>query len=185
MLEIEYKILIKSPDQIIRLLKKNNFIMHTGRTHEMSTMFDNPDGLMQKTDGRIRVRKSGENVEFCYKKPITREGIKKEIEYEVIVSDYRILVDILQAMDYYETTSYERYRTEFRKGGVKATIDEYPFATYLEVEGDEQDITEEVKALGLNPGDNLTDSCDTLFQQWRKAHGLGFKPHMRFVDYNK
>ena len=87
-------------------------------------------------------------------------------------------------MEFTPTTSYERYRTTLTNK-VKATIDEYPFTTFLEIEGDEDEIKRVAGELKLDLKDNLTDPCDTLFQKWRKKMGLDFKPHMLFDDYDK
>ena len=185
MIEIEHKyVLVNKKDVISRLLRMG-FVLQKPRTYELSEMFDNKDSLMQKTDGRIRVRKSGEEVEFCYKKPILRKGIKKEIEYEILVNSYTELVKIIKKMGFSKTTSYERYRTLYKKQKVKATIDEYPFSLFLEIEGSEKIVAKIAKKLGFEYKKNLTDSCDTLFTKWRKKHGLKPTGHMKFSNYNK
>ncbi len=148
-------------------------------------MYDNPQQLMKITDGRVRVRITGRKCEFSYKKPITRDGIKKEEEFEVLVSNPFILEKILERMEFKPASSYERYRTELKKGDIKVTIDEYPFSSYLEIEGREEEIKKIAKKLGFSLKDNLTDSCDTLFQKWRQERGLPFRPHMRFEDYDR
>ena len=57
---------------------------------------------------------------------------------------------------------------------------------YEELKGKlENKIIEIASKLNLNLKKNLTDACDTLFQEWRKERGLPFKPHMRFEDYDK
>ena len=56
---------------------------------------------------------------------------------------------------------------------------------FIEIEGEENKIIEIASKLNLNLKKNLTDACDTLFQQWRKERGLPFKPHMKFEDYDK
>ncbi len=75
-------------------------------------MYDSPSQIMQITDGRIRLRKSGEDTILTYKKPLSRKGIKKEIEYETKVSDFNIMEKIFGMMEFTKTTSYERYRTK-------------------------------------------------------------------------
>lgn len=183
MIEIEYKFPVDDLKKIHNTIVSNGYKIAKDRRYEISIMYDNESGLMQKTNGRIRLRKSGDEAEFCYKKPISDKNIKKEIEYEVEVSDFDTLKKIISEMQFFESSSYERYRTEYRKGEVKVTIDEYPFGSYVEIEGEENKILEEAKDLGFDLSENQTEPCDTLFLKWRKAHGLGFKPHMRFEDY--
>lgn len=189
MVEIEFKFQIKAQDikKFIKRLKQLGGIVIKKRTCEKTIMYDNPQQIMQKTDGRIRLRISGKKCEFSYKKPLTRKGIKKEIEYEVEVSNFHIVEKILSMMKFTPVTSYERYRTtlQSKDKDIKVTIDEYPFANFVEIEGAEKKINELIQKLPFSFKDNLTESCDTLFQQWRKAKGLPFKPHMLFQDYNK
>lgn len=186
MIEIELKFQIEKKDirKIIESLKNLGYVLEIQRIYEKTVMYDNPQGVMQTTNGRIRLRASGKKYELCYKKPIPREGIKTEIEYEIEVSDFETTEKILEMMEFTPTTSYERHRTVL-VGAVKITIDEYPFSSFIEIEGEEEDIKKVALDLGFNIKDNLTDPCDTLFQKWRKEQGLPFKPHMLFKDYDK
>lgn len=188
MIEIELKFpLGKSGiEPLVEKLKKAGYTTF-GRCYEKTVMYDNQDQLMQKTDGRVRLRASGDTFELCYKKPITRHGIKKELEHEVTVSNFETSEKILEAMDFTPTTSYERYRTTLKNqdGNIKVTIDEYPFSSFIEIEGDEDTIKAVAKQFGLDIKNNLTKPCDTLFQDWRKKKGLPFKPHMLFADYDR
>lgn len=185
MIEIELKFEIKDLAGIRDKLGNIKTKEVRTRTHELSVMYDNAEGLMEKTDGRIRLRQSGEQVEFCYKKPLTREGIKKEIEYEVSVSSFSEMEKILQEMGFVPVSSYERYRTEYALEKVKITLDEYPFATFVELEGEEKKIKELAEKLGFELKDNLTDSCDTLFTKWRQKQGLPPVDQMTFKDFDK
>jgi adenylate cyclase class 2 len=185
MMEVELKFQIVDFQNLLKKIEKEKFKMTMPETHELSIMYDNGEGLMHKTDGRIRVRKSGDKIEFCYKKPITREGVKKEIEYEVVVSDFDNLTKIISEMGFASTTSYERYRTEFFKEKIKITLDRYPFANFIEIEGNEDDIWEVAKKLDLKKENNLTQSCDTLFTKWRESKSLKPIAHMKFENFDK
>ena len=182
--ELKFPIDKRKIKRIIRLLKRMGF--NGGRrVYEKTVMYDNDRQIMQTTDGRIRLRVSDDSVELSYKKPLSRKNIKREVEYEVEVSNFQTTEKILAMMGFVPTTSYERYRTTFTKGEIKVTIDEYPFANFLEIEGKKEKIKNLALELGFLLRANLTDPCDTLFQKWRKEKGLDFKPHMRFEDYDK
>lgn len=186
--EIELKFTIPKNKiaSLIKTLKRKNFIPK-GRVYEKTVMYDNPQSLMKTTDGRMRLRISGKKCEFSYKKPITREGIKKELEYETEISNFDQAQKILEMMEFTPTTSYERYRTilKSKNNQIKITIDEFPFENFIEIEGKEGKIKKIAQELSFPIEENLTDSCDTLFQKWRKERGLGFKPNMQFSDYDK
>jgi len=186
MTEIELKFRINKKDikKITNILENIGYEF-LGRKYEKTTMYDNNLEIMKKTDGRVRIRISGDKCEFSYKKPITRKGIKKEIEYEVNVSGHKNIEKILKRMEFQPTTSYERFRTTISKNGIKVTIDEFPFDNFIEIEGGEKEIVNLAKKLGLQMENNITKSCDTIFQEWRKKQGLIFKPHMLFDSYDK
>ena len=187
MIEIELKFLINQT-QISDLSTKLvgiGFVLNKPRTYEISIMYDNERGTMQHTDGRIRLRRSVDRVELAYKKPLSREKIKKEIEDQIVVSSFEETQKILEAMGFFPTTSYERYRTEYVLDKTKITFDEYPFVSFIEIEGEEKDIVEWANQLDLKLANNLTDSCDTLFTKWRGQKGLSPKPHMKFDDYDR
>lgn len=187
MIEIEYKFEISS-DGITDIRSKLldlHFEERLPRTHELTVMYDNPQEMMQITDGRVRLRKTGDKTQISYKKPLTREGVKREIEHQTDVGDFGVMEEILEAMDFRRKSSYERYRTIFHSGNVEVMIDEFPFATYLEIEGPDDEIRDVAKDLDLDTNNNLTDSCDTLFTQWREARDLKPTLHMTFSNYDK
>lgn len=189
MIEIELKFEIKRKDikRLFSLLQKMDYLVVAKRAYEKTVMYDNHGGLMQITDGRVRLCLGGEECKLSYKKPISRDSIKKEIEYEIEVSDFETTEKILEELGFLPVSSYERYRTLFKSaaGDTKVTIDEYPFASFLEIEGKEEEIKKLASALNLSLGSSLSDPCDTLFQKWRAKRGLSFKPHMMFKDYDK
>ena len=188
MIEIELKIPIEE-SEISPLLQKiaNLPEFKSGeRLYEKNVMYDNPNELMIKTDGRIRLRQTGEKVELCYKKPLKDEsGIKKEIEYEVNTTSFEITEKILNMMEFTPFSSYDRYRTKIKGMDTIITIDEYPFQSFVEVEGAEIDIRKVALLLGLNIGNNTNLPCDTLFTEWRKSRNLPIKYNMTFADYDK
>lgn len=184
-IETELKFKIANLKSFKKRLISCGYQMIRPRTYELSVMYDNRSGLMQQTNGRIRLRQSGELVELAYKRPIPSKGIKQEIEHEVIISKLDTMQDILNAMGFNETTSYERYRTTYTKDNLKLTIDEYPFANFLEIEGNRNSILVHAVSLGFPLAENLTDPCDTLFTRWRESRGLKPVKHMRFDDYKQ
>jgi len=187
-IEIEYKFWVKNKQNLIKKLDKMTTAKKP-RQYQKSVMYDNPQAIMQKTNGRIRVRTFGNSGEkaLTYKKPISsKNGAKREIEYEIFFKNPNNQIEkILEAMEFRATTSYERYQTKWEIDGVEITLDEYPFADIIEIEGKIQKIKKLAKDLGFNIKDGLTKPVDTLFQEWRKERELSFKPHMRFDDFDK
>jgi adenylate cyclase class 2 len=152
-------------------------------------MFDNPQNLMQITNGRVRVRYVGEQGEkiLTYKRPIkSKNGAKREIEYEIEFKDKSEQTEnILKLMEFSPVSSYERFQTKWQIGGVKVTLDEYPYANFIEIEGAFSKIKKLTQDLGFKIKESLTKPVDTLFKEWRESKGLPFKAHMKFDDFNK
>ncbi len=88
-------------------------------------------------------------------------------------------------MGFHRTTSYEKYRTSFNYNGVKIEVDEYPFATFVEIEGKEDIVKKTAIDIGFDLSKSLIKPCDTLFTEWRAKKGLSMKLHMLFGDYDK
>ena len=187
-IEVEYKFRVEDKKTLVASLDEKTKDKKE-REYQSNVMFDNPQELMQKTDGRVRVRILGEsgNKALTYKKPLPSEnGAKREIEYEVEFTDTTGQIEkLLEAMDFTPSTSYERYRTEWKTGNVHVTLDEYPYSDFIEIEGPKDEIETIAKNFGFDISKGLTKPVDTLFQEWRKERGLDFKPHMRFNDFDK
>lgn len=187
MAEIEYKFLLQTDIKSFRsLLKKLGYIIDR-RAFERTVMYDNDQSLMQTTNGRIRLRKHGSHVSLSYKRPLpTKPGQpKKEIEYESQVSSFGQTARILEQMGYHPSSSYEKYRTKFHRDKFVLTIDEYPHATYIEIEGEPQAITAAAKELCFDLKMHLSKPADTLFNEWRGERNLPEKMHLNFQDYDQ
>lgn len=180
-IEIELKFLLE--ESLEDFIKKFN--IEPNRVYQKTVMFDNDHDLMQKTNGRIRLRQNGEKTSLSYKRPLPSEAVKKEIEWETCIDNWQTGEELLRAMGFHETTSYEKYRTSFDFNGSKIEIDEYPFANFVEIEGDEANVKEIAQSIGFDLSKALTKACDTLFTEWRASRGLPMKPHMMFQDYDK
>ncbi len=189
-IETEYKFFIADKKEVIgklNAIKKADY-MHL---FQKTSMYDNKERLMQKTDGRIRVRvlKIGKEIKksLSYKKPLSsKNGAKREIEYEIFFSDNDQNIEkIINKMGFNLASSYERYQSLWVFNDSKITLDEYPFANVLEIEGDYNKIIKIVNRLELNIEKSLTDPIDTLFNKWRKKQGLPFTKFMHFKDFNK
>lgn len=187
-IELEYKFWVSDKEGLMDALNKDA-LLKKDRCYQNNIMFDNPAGLMQLTDGRVRVRTTGGAGEkvLTYKKPLpSQNGAKREIEYEISFVDSEGKIEkILEAMEFFPTTSYERHQTKWEMNGAYITLDEYPYADIIEIEGGANEIESAAYKLGFDIKQGLTKPVDTLFQEWRKERGLPMKSHMRFDDFDK
>ena len=180
-IETELKFLLEIP--VKDFISRIN--ISAERVYQKTVMFDNAEGLMQKTNGRIRLRKTDNKISISYKLPLSTKTAKKEIEWETTIDSWQVGEELLKAMGFHQTTAYEKYRTSFIYDGATVEIDEYPFSNFVEIEGDEENIKKIALKLGFDLTKSLTNACDTLFAEWRLQKGLPIKSIMMFEDYNK
>ena len=164
--EIELKFEVKDYlNTIQKLMKVSKF---KASAYEITVMYDEGKKLFDK-DARLRLRKKvdiindKEATEISYKKPLTREGIKIEEEYETSVGNFDEMEQIFANIGFTRVSSYERIRDTFEKNGMKITIDSFPFGDYLEVEGDLNNIQEFAKEFGFDMKENITKSFDDIY----------------------
>lgn len=185
--EIELKFEIKSGDVAKYYLSFLTKFFHRFSGYEKNEMYD-LDNLLDKDDARLRLRKTtrldggGETVKLTYKKPLTRKGIKVEIEHETGIESYDNMLEILKAIGFCRKSSYEKFRHSFSHEKELIEIDVYPFATFVEIEGRKKEIVKLAEELGFKLDDNLTDSCDTIDDNRRKAQGLNSRDEILFDD---
>ena len=186
---IETELKFKIDSNQIKKITDNPDVVVEKEVYQKTVMFDNADKLMEHTDGRIRLRQQGNKISLSYKRPLPSVGNeKKEVELETEVGNFEVMSNILRTMGYAPTTSYEKYTTFFKLKGqpeIHIEIQKYPFETFLEIEGNKEEIEKTAKQLGFDVKDALVKPADTLFTEWRVVKGLPFKPHMTFKDYDK
>lgn len=185
--EIEYKFaLTGSIAEMSRRLTSLGFQL-SKRHRERTTMFDNDEGLMRVTNGRLRLRRSGRQASMSYKKPLPNQsgGPKRETEFQIDVSSYAQAWKIIGRLGFKESSSYEKYRLAARRCDVTVTIDEYPYQTFVEIEGPPEEIRRVAGQLGFDIRSHLSEPADTLFNRWRRERGLPEKMHLRFTDYDQ
>lgn len=155
--------------------------------HEITVMYDENKKLFDK-DARLRLRKkidiktNKEETEISYKKPLTREGIKIEEEYETQIGSFTEMENILANIGFTKVSSYERIRDTFKIENMKVTIDSFSFGDYLEIEGEINEIQRLADKLGFEMKENITKSCDDLYAEICLALGKPIPNHIIFEN---
>jgi adenylate cyclase class IV len=175
----------------IHILSKN--ILSLGfelkdRIHEKVSIYDNRDFLMKQLDRRIRLKVLWNDFRIISTDIIVDDqGIKSKVEYDIVVSNPDDADKILNSMDYFIVSSYERYKNTFFKANetVKATIEEYPFDSYLEIEWNDREVTFVANTLWYDLANQVSKDINTLFAEWRKENGLEQTSIMDFENYDQ
>ena len=161
--ELKFKILKKDINKFKALIKEFGGALIMQRSLEETTMYDNPSGVLKAEDARLRLRGGAVNS-ISYKRVLSREKIKQEIEFESEVENLLELEKILNECGFSKKSGYQRYRTIWKIGEVKIFLDEFSFGSYVEIEGKAKEITKMAGKLNFNIEENLTGSYDGIYK---------------------
>jgi len=161
--EIEVKIRIENSEELISKLeslgwrKKRELFQRTYRTWHPDKLFARagifPRTRTTKEDGE---EKHTFTVKARFKDP--ERGLFEREEHEVSIEDAAEVAKMLKLLGFSYQRILEKKRQVWEKNGQKITellIDELPFGTYLEIEGNKESITEVLNELGLQNAEQL------------------------------
>lgn len=133
------------------------------------TVFNMPKGH-GVTGGWLRVRDEGDKITMSLK-AIDGEGIERQKELELTISDYQTGVSILESIGCESKAYQESKRELWQLNDVDITIDEWPFLEpYIEIEADSEEKVKTVaQQLGFDYSTALFDSVDA---QYSKKYGI-------------
>lgn len=182
MKEIEAKIKLND----LSILDKQNLIQKK-KVHVLDIYFDSNSLNFEKQDKVLRLRKENDKAYLAYKGPRQKHDhlvIREEIEPEV--SSFDESLKILENLGFASASKVEKIRTYFSTNTYKSlsiTVDHYPFiGTYLEAEGEEDEVYAFVKDLDVDKDKFIKENCTELFLNFCKASDLPFKnPKLEFT----
>jgi adenylate cyclase class 2 len=175
-LEIEAKVPLEGEgfDGLRTRLREIGARLSRPRLREENTLFDFPDGRLEKADSALRVRSFGQECLLTYKgRSREHSFLKLREEIETRVEDAAALVELLQALGLRKAFHYWKYREiydlEVHPGAVTIALDETPIGFFAEVEGPEESIQAVVDLMGWDPASFIRESYPKLYRE----HGLG------------
>ncbi len=120
-----------------------------GSDFEENTLYDG--GNLDLETCVLRLRRTERRATLTYKKrfSLPDTAIKHQREDETGVENADALHDILLALGYRPALVYEKRRETWRVNGAEVVVDELPFGTFVEIEGEEAAILEAEKNLKL------------------------------------
>lgn len=188
-LEIEAKVPLEVEDLggVRSRLREIGARLSTPRLREENTLFDFPDGRLEKADSALRVRTFGRECLLTYKGR-TREHayLKLREEIETRVEDTNALTRLLELLGLRKAFHYWKYREIYSLelplgtelllgtvtvalGTVTVSLDETPIGFFAEIEGPEESIQAVVDLMGWDPTSFIQESYPKLYRE----HGLG------------
>ena len=149
--EIEIKLWVKNLNLIEELLLHKNAKLLQPKTYEVNLRFDTQKGELSSAGKALRLRKDKANF-LTYKGPSSNQaGARARTEIQTVVVDFEATRAILEELGYQVWMTYEKYRTEYEWEDTRIALDEMPFGTFVEIEGqDPRRIHTVCEDLGLN-----------------------------------
>ena len=155
-----------------RLLKLGAVLLHA-RVHELNYRFDTADHRLTSSAQVLRLRRDSRII-LTYKGPasIENEGhARPEIELEV--DSFDNAVEFLKSLGYISIVTYEKWRTTYSLNNLEITLDEMPFGSFSEIEGeDTESIRRTAAMLALDWSCRINQGYMALFNQLNARFSL-------------
>jgi adenylate cyclase class 2 len=175
--ETEAKFYVRDLDRIRSRLQEREAYLLQERVLERNIRFDLP-GAPLKTEGRVLRLRRDTHTKFTYKSASTNEqGVLSREEIEFEVEDFEKAKRFLEALGYQKLVYYEKYRTTYAlgpsEGSLHIMLDELPFGSFVEIEGESVDAIRAVAdQLGLYWEAAIAASYTALLDRARRALNL-------------
>jgi len=146
------------------------------RILETNIRFDLPDARLRSEGRVLRLRRDTE-ARLTYKGASNNEqGILSRREIEFVVEDFEKAKQFLEALGYHEIMRYDKYREVHELDGCHIMLDELPYGSFVEIEGENVEAIQKATAkLKLKWDAAITKSYSALFESVKSALNLSFQ----------
>ncbi len=172
--EIEAKFHVQNLRKIeLRLLELKAQLIQP-RVHEINLRFDRSDGELRNSFRVLRLRQD-DIARFTFKGPSVEKegGILSRQEIEFVVGDFDSAKQFLEAIGFQVVVFYEKFRTTYELNNTHIMLDELPYGSFIEIEGENVETIRNVaNALGLNWEAMVKAGYHALFERVAGKYGL-------------
>lgn len=172
--ETEVKFFVKDLKRVELRLQELKAQLIQPRIHEINLRFDNPNGDLRRDLKVLRLRKDSE-AKFTFKGPseAREDGVLRRREIEFTVSDFDAANQFLEALGFVPVVFYEKFRATYELDGVHIMLDELPYGTFVEIEGEDiRTLRKIAEELSLNWGAMVKAGYHALFERIAGKFGL-------------
>lgn len=171
--EVEIKFRIDALPSLSSRLQAAGFHVVTERTHELNQLYDLPGSILRARGALLRIRQYGPKWTVTYKDKSKADNgrHKSRREIESRVENGQAIAEILVALGFTPTFTYEKFRTEWSDGIGHVVIDETPIGNFGEIEGPPEWIDATAHKLGINHDQYIKESYAELFTSWKTRTG--------------
>ena len=144
------------------------------RVHESNLRFDMGNNELHGASKVLRLRQD-DKVRLTYKGPSSEgeRGVVSRVEIEFEVGDYESAKQFLEALGFHIYYFYEKFRSTYELNGVHVMLDELPYGTFIEIEGEDIDEIHNVaNLLGLKWEAMIKAGYHSLYDRISEKYGL-------------
>lgn len=167
MTEIEVKIRVEDANSARRKLLESGAKLLRERYFEENTLYDfRPRTLWHKRQA-LRIRNIGKKTYVAFKgTPQKSRKFKVREEHETEVKNRRQLEKILKSTGLIPCFRYQKHRTVFKRKSLTINLDEMSIGTFIELEGERNEIVAYAKTLGYSKSEFIkSDYVELLLQE--------------------
>jgi adenylate cyclase class 2 len=146
-----------------------------GRCREHNLRLDFPDGRLARGRSLLRLRQDRAcTLTFKSVASEADPAFKQMVELEVQVSDFGRMRAVLAALGFQPLQVYEKWRESFELDGTIFCLDELPYGSFLEIEGNREAIVSAGERLGLPWAKRILLTYLDIFDRLRRRYRLPF-----------
>ena len=172
--EIEAKFHVQNLGKIeLRLLELKAQLIQP-RVHEVNLRFDRPDRELRNSQRVLRLRQD-DKARFTFKGPSAEAegGILSRQEIEFVVGDFESAKQFLEAIGFNVVVFYEKFRTTYKLNNIHIMLDELPYGSFIEIEGEDVEAIHSIaNLLGLNWNAMIKAGYHAIFERAAGKYGL-------------
>jgi adenylate cyclase class 2 len=172
--ETEVKLYVPFLEAVQVRLERLGAQLTAPRVFERNIRYDNVQRTLTPRGVVVRLRQDT-RTRLTYKdNGKARDGIVTRTEIEVEVSDFDAMSAILMKLGYTPYMVYEKYRATYEIDDAEIVLDEMPYGSFVEIEGEEQKVADIMKRLELDRAPRMDGSYADLFERVKRHLGLTF-----------
>lgn len=174
--ETEVKLYVPDLTAVQARLAQLNARLAAARIYERNVRYEDADRTLTPAGIVVRLRQDT-RVRLTYKAPPdspAHAGLTSRFEAEVEVSDFDAMHTILGKLGYTPYMIYEKYRTTYALEDAEIMLDELPFGSFVEIEGEPRAIERALAQLALEAAPRFGASYAELFERVKARLNLTF-----------
>ena len=173
-LEIEVKFYLKDINPLRKsLLSLGANLKNT--SFEKNIRFENKENSLYREKSLLRLRQSDQTrLTFKSEPPYQQNEFKIHHELEVSVDDFATMQQILESIGFHPEQIYEKKREAYLLEKTEICIDTMPFANFIEIEGEQQEIRKTADLLKLDWKNRILSNYLEIFETLKQKLKLPF-----------